>query len=34
LHGVRVHYEVVNDCPIFDYTDEAVERLFRGERVL
>jgi hypothetical protein len=24
-----VHNEVLNDCPIFDYTDGAVEWLFR-----
>jgi SAM-dependent methyltransferase len=25
----KFRYEVVNDCPIFDYTDDGVERLFR-----
>jgi SAM-dependent methyltransferase len=25
----KIRYEVLNDCPIFDYTGEVVERLFR-----
>jgi SAM-dependent methyltransferase len=25
----RLRYEVLNDCPIFDYTDEGIVRLFR-----
>jgi SAM-dependent methyltransferase len=25
----KLRYEVVNDCPIFDYTSEGVERLFK-----
>jgi SAM-dependent methyltransferase len=25
----KLRYEVLNDCPIFDYTDEGVERLFK-----
>jgi SAM-dependent methyltransferase len=25
----KLRYEVLNDCPIFDYTNEGVERLFK-----
>ena len=30
----KLRYEVLNDCPIFDYTADGVERLFKGQRVL
>lgn len=26
----KVRYEVINDCPIFDYTEEGLRALFRG----
>ena len=26
----KLRYEVVNDCPIFDYTEERIARLFEG----